>query len=172
MTALSNKIEQKYRMKVLNINHKYKVTKTNSPIDLKKELLKKAIEHYKMSNNGIFDEVTFKKDLIEILYMGIVNDRNDDNCKINKYINKRLANVPQIFIKTVIEMNNREEKRNALINKLKLEHAKFLNSPTAKLMIQINKDYGMWDPDEELVELPLLPITLSEEIDSGREERI
>lgn len=55
--------------------------------------------------------------------------------------------------------------REFLINKLKQEKEKFLNSPTADLMREMNDKY------ENNSELPL-NFTLSEIIDEGREDRL
>lgn len=173
MAALSQFISSEHSM---NTSIVYYKNKNAEPLDLKKEMLRKTIEYYKFCNSGFFDEESFRRDMIDILYSSLTNVNVDNNINTDKYykiMSHLYFKIPRDISEVVIEMiNNRENKRTALINKLKLERTKFLNSPTAKLMIQINKDYGKWIPDKELHELPLLQMTLSEEIEAGREERI
>ncbi|TCU67487.1 hypothetical protein EV204_11238 [Tissierella praeacuta] len=176
MGVLSQITNREYIRNELIVRPKDKFNKSteNGQItDFKKEILKKAVQTYEFSNNGVFNQNRFMKDLIDILCSGLINSNTGNTYDSSKYIKKNVVFPPQTINEMVIGMkNDKEEKRNALINKLKLERVKFLNSPTAKLMIKMNMDYGKWEPTEELGELPLLHMTLSEEIDSGREERI
>lgn len=70
--------------------------------------------------------------------------------------------------KVVVNIRN-DEKREDLINKLRSERIKFLSSPTAELMRDLNRYYKKDSTNTYLDDLTVLDMILSDEIDNGRE---